>query len=175
MDEDEDDDTTVFVSRAAFKAVKDKLTKGKAPTQPELTRLSDFDNVPDGEDVVCIDASVLGPAFTSPGDRKDAVKALISEHGIKGAAELFIKAEEAAGVELGDDEGEEEESEEEDEEVEVPAPKAAASKASPKRSAAKASPKASPKRAAAKAAFVKVASVKAAAAKPPAAKRARMS
>merc|ERR1712139_657827 len=113
----------------------------------ELTRLADFDAVPDGEDVVCIDASVLGPAFTQPGDRKEAVKALIAQHGIKGAGELFIKAEEAAGLDLGDDESAEEKESEEDEEVAAPSPKAspARGKASPARG--KASPargKASP-------------------------------
>ena len=46
------------------------------------------------------------------GDRVLAhLQALISEHGLKGAGELFIKAEEAAGVDMAGDEGEEEESE----------------------------------------------------------------
>lgn len=177
--EEEEDDTTVFVSKVAFKAVKDKLAKSKAPTKAELMRLADFDAVPDGEAVICIDISVLGSAFAVPGDRVKAVDALIKEKTLKGAAELFIKAEEAAGLELGEDDDEEEESEEEEQEekdeVVMPSPKravaskAAAAKASPKRAvaskagAAKA-PKASP---------VKVPPMKAATAKPPAAKRAK--
>jgi len=169
-DEESEDDTTVFVSMKAFKAVKNKLNKGKVPTQAELTRLADFDELPDGEEFVCIDTSVLGPAFTTPGNRKDAVKALVAEHGLKGLGELFIKAEDAAGVDMADDESEEEESEEEkakDEEVEAseedapppPRGKAAAAKVA----------------AAAKKPQLSKSPVKAAPSKPPAAKRARVS
>lgn len=176
MDDSEGEDTTVFVSRKAFKPVKDKLAKKQEPTQAMLARLADFDAVPDGEDVICIDASVLGPAFTSEGgDRKEAVKALVAAHGLKGAAELFIKAEEAAGLELGDDEGEEgeeEESGEPDEVQEASDDEAPAAKASPKKAAA--AKAASAKAIAAKATAIKC-SPKKAAAKQPAAKRARTS
>jgi len=113
-EEEEAEDTTVFVGRGCFMALKEKLAKGKAPTQKQLLQAFDEESLPEGEDLLALETSaVIGWPSSTPA--MAAVKQLIAQLGIKEAAQRIVKAgEEALSAE---EEGEEEEELEDDPEV----------------------------------------------------------
>jgi len=128
-DDAEDDelaDETLFVSERVMALIKGKLDKGSVPTQADITQLLDVSALPDDEELVSIDLSVLGIAspdvLTSKQAATQETTALIKKHGLKGAAEQCVKARDALAsddpVESDEcDEEDEEEAEEEENEV----------------------------------------------------------
>merc|ERR1712232_1330204 len=95
-DDEEVNDDTLLVSERVMALIKGKLDKGNVPTQEDITQLLDVSALPEDEDLVSIDLSVLGiaspDALTSKLVASFEATALIKKHGLKGAAEQCVKA-----------------------------------------------------------------------------------
>lgn len=88
-EDEEEDGNLTYGCQKTLEALQEKLNKGQEePTLEELKKLvNNLDDLPDTEIVVPMDDSVLGEDFVQIG-----VAGLVAKHGLKGTAELFVKA-----------------------------------------------------------------------------------
>merc|ERR1712187_117537 len=118
---------TLFVSQRVLASIKGKLAKGIVPSQADITQLLDSSTLSEDEELVSIDLSILEiPSPDAVGSKQGVAhwtKSLVKKHGLKGTAELFVKAE---LDEAEDDEDEGDESEEAEVDVEEEKPEEAA-------------------------------------------------